>query len=179
MKKLALAGACAAAAMFATPALAATYSFTFVTNQALLGGIQTGSGTFTTSDTLTTSPLGTMGYQVTGITGTLNGSAINGLSGFQGSDNFYYTSGNFVDNSGIGFTTVGGTSASLYFASTVGRYQLTTTSPFSTGYVTATSVALAAAVPEPATWVLMILGFGAIGFTMRRPRQAVRLAYSG
>lgn len=28
------------------------------------------------------------------------------------------------------------------------------------------------AVPEPATWALMILGFGAVGFAMRRRRQA-------
>lgn len=27
-----------------------------------------------------------------------------------------------------------------------------------------------AAVPEPATWVMMLLGFGAIGYAMRRPR---------
>lgn len=29
----------------------------------------------------------------------------------------------------------------------------------------------AAAVPEPATWAMMLLGFGAIGFSMRRRRQ--------
>ena len=33
-----------------------------------------------------------------------------------------------------------------------------------------------AAVPEPATWGLMLLGFGAIGFSMRRKRRSVRLA---
>jgi hypothetical protein len=27
------------------------------------------------------------------------------------------------------------------------------------------------AVPEPGTWALMILGFGAVGLTMRRKRQ--------
>lgn len=40
-----------------------------------------------------------------------------------------------------------------------------------------------AAVPEPATWAMMLLGFGAIGFAMRRRKQAegtkrIRLSYS-
>lgn len=37
------------------------------------------------------------------------------------------------------------------------------------------SVNLPAAVPEPATWAMMLLGFGAIGFAMRR-RPTVALA---
>jgi hypothetical protein len=37
------------------------------------------------------------------------------------------------------------------------------------------SFALAAAVPEPATWALFILGFGAIGATLRRRSGAVRV----
>jgi len=31
-----------------------------------------------------------------------------------------------------------------------------------------------AAVPEPATWAMMLLGFGAIGFTMRRRKDLPR-----
>lgn len=37
------------------------------------------------------------------------------------------------------------------------------------------SLAVAGAVPEPATWAMMLLGFGAIGFAMRR-RQSQALA---
>ena len=36
---------------------------------------------------------------------------------------------------------------------------------------------LAAAVPEPATWALMLMGFGAVGYSMRR-RSKVRFAYA-
>lgn len=35
--------------------------------------------------------------------------------------------------------------------------------------------AISAAVPEPATWAMMLLGFGAIGFAMRRRRQPALL----
>jgi hypothetical protein len=31
--------------------------------------------------------------------------------------------------------------------------------------------AQSASVPEPATWAMMLLGFGAIGFAMRRNRK--------
>lgn len=38
---------------------------------------------------------------------------------------------------------------------------------------------ITAAVPEPATWGMMIVGFGAVGFAMRRGRKAkVRVAYA-
>lgn len=38
-----------------------------------------------------------------------------------------------------------------------------------------TLTAVAAAVPEPATWALFILGFGAVGATLRRRSGAVRV----
>jgi choice-of-anchor C domain-containing protein len=38
------------------------------------------------------------------------------------------------------------------------------------------NVSLAAAVPEPATWAMMLLGFGAIGLGMRRRRSTLALA---
>lgn len=38
------------------------------------------------------------------------------------------------------------------------------------------SVNFSAAVPEPSTWAFMILGFGAVGFMMRRRRQTAALA---
>ncbi|MEO8141386.1 MAG: PEPxxWA-CTERM sorting domain-containing protein [Sphingomicrobium sp.] len=38
-----------------------------------------------------------------------------------------------------------------------------------------TSINVTAAVPEPATWAMMLLGFGAIGFSTRRRRTTIRL----
>jgi hypothetical protein len=44
---------------------------------------------------------------------------------------------------------------------------------------TVTAASAAAAVPEPATWAMMLLGFGAIGVGMRsRKRQAVQLKFA-
>jgi len=68
------------------------------------------------------------------------------------------------------------------FTATFGNYQfafnlLQLTSgggPAAQGFLTAS----VSAVPEPATWAMMLIGFGAIGFAMRR-RNAVktRVAY--
>lgn len=176
MRNRMLAAAVAVGSMaLAAPASAGTFIITFVTNQALLGPAQSGTATITTSDTLTTSSQNRMGYMITGISGMLGTSAITGLSGFQGSDNYFYTTGSFVDGSGLGFTTAGGTSASLYFASAASRYQLTTTNPFSTGYVTATATP---AVPEPATWAMMLIGFGSVGVALRRRAARATVAFA-
>jgi len=49
--------------------------------------------------------------------------------------------------------------------------------PGQSSQISFSAVATAAAVPEPATWAMMILGMGAIGYTMRR-RQSVRVSYA-
>lgn len=43
--------------------------------------------------------------------------------------------------------------------------------------ITATTEQVAA-VPEPGTWALMVLGFGAVGYAMRRRRATVRVAFA-
>lgn len=45
------------------------------------------------------------------------------------------------------------------------------------GTVTA-GPATTAAVPEPSTWAMMLVGFGALGFTMRRRREQAQVRYS-
>lgn len=174
MLKVMILATVAASALVTVPALAQSYSFNFAgptlfgTPSAFLG-----SGTFVTSGPAMTVN-GQTAYAITGITGTFDGSTINGLqAGFLGSDNLYFITGpTFVDGSGVGFTNAAGTSASLYYQST-GSYRVSTSNPFATGFVTATSAAIPAvgAVPEPATWAMMILGMAAIGFVMRRRKN--------
>ena len=43
--------------------------------------------------------------------------------------------------------------------------------------ITVAEPAVAAAVPEPATWAMMLLGFGGIGFSMRRQRKQAQLQH--
>ncbi|MGB7407352.1 MAG: PEPxxWA-CTERM sorting domain-containing protein, partial [Pontixanthobacter sp.] len=37
---------------------------------------------------------------------------------------------------------------------------------------------VAAAVPEPATWAMMLIGFGAIGFSLRARKRTVKVNYA-
>jgi len=46
------------------------------------------------------------------------------------------------------------------------------------GFRVETSAALANAVPEPATWLLMFLGFGAVGAGMRQRKSTVRVRFA-
>ncbi|WP_243453828.1 PEPxxWA-CTERM sorting domain-containing protein [Sandaracinobacteroides saxicola] len=152
----------------AAPVVAAEYSFSFVTNQPLFGGPVDGSGIFTTSDTPMTVG-GETAFAVTSITGMVNGSAIAAPTGNYG--NYFTTGGTFLDGSGLRFFTAAGNDIRFFFQDSVGRYRVNTFSPGSSSFVTAMSAPVLGAVPEPGTWATMILGFGAIGLSLRRSRQ--------
>jgi len=88
---------------------------------------------------------------------------------------FSLTSITSIDRSTPGILGFFGTGV---FSGTLGGDTINPTSAnfiFSTqgGNVTTFSATAVTAVPEPATWGLMLLGFGAIGFTMRRLRCPV------
>ena len=153
-----------------TPAIAAEYNFNLVTNQPLFGGSVTGSGIFTTSNVATVVG-GQTAFAITSITGTVNGSAINAPTTTT-YGNYFTTGQSFLDGSGIQFFTAAGNDIRFFYQDTASRYRVNTFSPGSSSFVTATS-SLVAGVPEPATWLMMIGGFGAVGAGMRHRRRSV------
>lgn len=167
MNRLTMLLTAAAALAVAAPASAAQYIFSFGTSTPLFGPTVSGSGTFTTSDTATT-VAGQTAFQILSITGAVNGLAINAPTGSYG--NYFTTGPSFLDGTGTVFFLVGGGRVDFFNQSSNGLYRVNTFSPGSSNFVNASSSAVAA-VPEPATWAMMLLGFGGIGFAMRRGRK--------
>jgi hypothetical protein len=69
----------------------------------------------------------------------------------------------------VGYTSYG-------ITSTRGIGGFTITSPAQGSVIVDNLRAVTAAIPEPTTWQMMILGFGAVGLTLRRRRVSVRFA---
>ena len=82
----------------------------------------------------------------------------------------------FVDGNGLAFTTASGVSANLFVTNGTSDRVNTQGAGLLTGLVTARATAVTAAVPEPGTWATMLLGFGAIGFALRRRRRTIPTA---
>jgi hypothetical protein len=157
--------AASAAAVMAAPASAATYN-NF--NPA------TGTGTYG-NDAVSTSPFSDLFTFVVNKTSTLSSSILSSKSGR-----------NDINFSLVQLTGPNGFSAD-YDKISEGVFEFRTYGPniiqagtytlsvkgTSTGTASYTGDFTLAGVPEPATWGLMILGFGAVGGAMRR-RQAVK-----
>jgi hypothetical protein len=71
----------------------------------------------------------------------------------------------------LSFITAAGTSVNLFFQDSQRSYRINTTGPFTSSLVSASSTAVAAAVPEPGTWLMMLAGFGFIGMGLRYGRS--------
>jgi hypothetical protein len=179
MKKLMMVTFGAVMSLAALPASAATSLFDF-SGTGFFGGTLNGSGTITTSDTSFTGTNGFTAQAITGITGTFNGSTITGLApGLFGANNLFYSSGPFfVDGNGLGFTTASGVSANLFITNGTSYRVNTQGAGLLTGLVTASATPLVAAVPEPATWAMMLVGFGMIGAAVRYRRRNTKVAYA-
>jgi hypothetical protein len=176
MRNLVLAAAAIAALATAGSASAATYIFDFQNTDPTdaYGAVEV-SGTFTASSTLSSS--------ITNITGNVSGApaplvdgAIAGLSGYAGADNTLYgvgaNTGNQVSFGGVSFS-VGGEDYNLYAYN--GGAWLLASSVDSVGYPQngTPGTFSVTAVPEPATWAMMLVGFGGLGAAMRSRRKLV------
>jgi hypothetical protein len=137
-----------------------------------------GSATLTTQDFLSpvdsvdasNQPAIRQGYLVTGITGEVNNVVITGLipADTLGSNNNYIFSDlPLVDAYGLSFK-FGAEEANLFY--NFREYKLSTTSNIR-GESVILTISPAVAVPEPASWALMIGGFGMVGGAMRRRRS--------
>ena len=167
-KGLKFAAALVAAIAIATPAMAqqapnGSYNFSFY------DALNSGSGSLTVT--------GGSGL-VTGISGSVNDGGtlanITGLSGYAGADNTLYTNAPFFDFAGLSFSLDDGNIYNLFYSDgtyiALGQYDTNQkiNSGGNVGGAVNPATINVSAVPEPATWGLMLLGFGAIGYSMRR-----------
>ena len=163
-------------------ASAAIYNFSFTPNTVFFGGATSGSGTFTTLDTSKTVG-GQTAFEIISVSGTVNGFAITAPTNVaNGYGNYFTTGPSFLDGTGVTFKTTansGQNTITFFNQSNNGIYRVNTQSNGSSEYVNATS-SVVAAVPEPSTWAMMILGFLGLGFMAYRRKQpgvpALRLA---
>jgi len=179
MRKL-LGAAVAVSALFAAmPAQAGTFLGVYTT----FGGAPlSASINFTTDDAV--NAVG--GHDVLSIGGAVDGDAITGLvanpnqpfsaissDGLWQYDNVYFDGAQQLDLWGLLFTTASGGEYNLYgnspgnftlYASHNGQFGANSNGSFNI-----------AAVPETATWAMVLFGFGAMGVAMRR-RPAVSFA---
>lgn len=184
MKKLSLLIASAMAVAPMTSASAAEFMFTFSPEQVFFGQPTSGFGTFTTSDTETT-VRGRTALRITDVSGQITvGSRVSSISGLaNGTFNYFLDGGGFLDGSGVRFFTEAGSDVRFFQQSSNGRYRVNVFgNPGGVSeFVTATATPVAAAVPEPTTWALMLLGFAAIGGAIRSQRKAkvtTKVAYA-
>ncbi len=174
-------GATAAIAMASVPATAATVTFgevaianqTAVTNQYQSYGF-TGSNLYYYVDSRDT-------FDGKGVSGTANPSDFNFLTPISNLSIDYVTLGTlgsaslsvFSGSTLLSSFAITGTSGNVNASRTISGSGITKLSFTSAnpGYFTISTLRFtqsSGAVPEPATWAMMLIGFGAAGYAMRR-----------
>ena len=169
MRKLALVVAAAAALSVTAPASAATVVLVPVADGSLSGTFtetRPTSGNFTSTFTFTTPTAGT-------ASASLEKTSLSGIN---------FTSA-FLNGTPFTFTSLSFGTRSAQFGSsgpiTVGAgLQTITVSGTGSGSFSG-SVGFISGIPEPATWAMMISGFGMIGGAMRyNRRRTVKVSYA-
>jgi hypothetical protein len=162
--KTALVGAAVALGVLASAAVsqaATVFDFTYS------GDGYSGSGQFISNDTVSS-------YYITDVTGVANGSAITGLSNYAGASNLLTFPGlPSTDQGGISFVTASGVMFNLFTQGSAAEYVLSSAVD-SVGYASngVPIILSISAVPEPAVWAMMLVGFGGLGVAMRSRRQS-------
>ena len=169
MRNTLFAFAISATAIVASPALADPVPPTTGTPAAGIFDVVYSGGTYSGNVQVTTDASG----HVTVITGTANGDAITGLSTYAAADNYFYSTPSYVSFNGLSFSTlantfgIGNTGLGDYGITDI----LSNPSGACCGTHPLTLSVTRAAVPEPAAWAMMLVGFGGIGLAMRRSRR--------
>jgi opacity protein-like surface antigen len=110
---------------------------------------------------------------VISVSGQIDGSAILGLSGYAGADNTLYAGDPHVSYGGVSIETALDT---FNFADAGGFIVTKESVNPSGGPEDLVPVnGSITAVPEPATWAMLLLGVGMIGFAARRRREGVAI----
>ncbi len=167
--------------LFTGNAVAGDYSFDFVAS-----GYEV-NGTFTTSDTLNA----VNGYDIVGISGEVTGLGGGDITSLVLNPNQPYPTVNYgfsydnvlfpaaaqkLDINGVLFTTTSGAIWNLWGNSAT-DYQLYSYGPVAVDvhstslFMVAVPANIMAAVPEPQTYAMMIVGLGLLGFVARRRKQ--------
>lgn len=165
-----------AAAVVPAAAATVTYDWSLSGPAASLGGVPyPGSGTITATQSTGGA------WTVDSITGSIDGSSITGLTTFDGSDNLLFPTGTApLDTHGIAFQTAAGQTIDIFSFFAEGSkpsgnaYGEIASNPGGFGVGT---FALTAAVPEPSTWAMMMLGFATLGYLgLRRGKTGTALS---
>ncbi len=122
----------------------------------------------------------TLANVASSVTGDVNGNPITGMLPaltYAGNDNHLYSTAPFLDWGDLGFATAG-IWYNLFQGDFVGHagYYLCSTDPGigCTSSVYDNPISLTVGVPEPAAWVMLVIGFGGLGAAMRsRRRQSI------
>ncbi len=110
------------------------------------------------------------------VSGSVGGVAIEGLANFLGSDNLIFPTGaTLVDDHGLGFLLANGKDVDIFSEFSEGLMPSNIYTVEGTNSNGTASFTLVAAVPEPSTWAMMILGFVGLGFMTYRRKNTTAL----